>query len=496
MRWFNSTTSTADLLKLYSEVVGLTELLKRARPTTARTFKAQIKQLDNKCNRIREVIRWPYDNLQLDSSVPDTIGTNDAERKAWFVRNTRWVLIEADGVARRASYAIDDLKEFEKDYAETPDAQPRWIRDGRQAAIEAEARRRQAVNITNAATEAATETATQAPVAAAVETADERSRLVMGVFAHTHVRNAYERLRDGRIWLDAMEREIIPLHDPTIPSLSEKNLSRLRSEVTLDEGDQLLLSRVRSLDFTLKHVTSRSAWEQITAGDGLLSLDTLKAIVPDFNSDFTTGEDATSKSDVDFVFFRLGIGTGYIETRYGGSHQIQLTFNSSHLLRNGWITLWDMLEPIDNVNNISVSPEVGDQPATIHTRLINDALPDGATLVRKGTYEDGRQLSDRTKHPWRWRFEYGEFLGTQEHILKHAFWGPDILEGIALSLIRDLHLMPQIRPMFLEAANPELAPQQFWKLVTKLYRIEARVPVIHSFERDGEKIGIQEIVQG
>ena len=65
------------------------------------------------------------------------------------------------------------------------------------------------------------------------------------------------------------------------------------------------------------------------------------------------------------------------------------------------------------------------------------------------------------------------------HILDEVFYGPDILEGIVLSTLRDLREVPGLqREAFAHTGDPVYG---HW-LIKSLFRIEAKVPSAFRFE--------------
>lgn len=292
-------------------------------------------------------------------------------------------------------------------------------------------------------------------------TADE-VRKVQKLFRFLYSRRAYATVRKGGIWRRALSEGRVSDKCEDIVALSRRNLSDLRRFLRpLSRDEQALYLALYALPFRIKHATA-SAHRDAIANVGMLwSLQRLRDwyVVP--TSQFTTASDKYQKGDYDFVFFRLEVGEDAIDTRYG---DLQFVFRAGHIFEDGWVTLHDMLAPID-------SP-------TLQTLRLRYA-PD--TVVRRSRYLDD-------EHWWHTEWEHEhcdpEAPGAAPrlvHILDEVFYGPDIREGLIRSILRDLRDVPSLQA---EAfAHCEDAGYLRW-LIGVLYRVEAKYPSGFRFDAD------------
>ncbi len=292
-------------------------------------------------------------------------------------------------------------------------------------------------------------------------TADE-VRKVQKVVKFLYSRRAYRKLKEGGIFRRAMNMPIWG-EKQSIVALSRENLRALRRSLEGFTGEEReLYDRLLALPFRLKHATSFAGRQGIVNVGMLWSLDSLMDWYVPGASGFTTGADIVQKMDTDFVFFRVEVGEGAMATRYG---DVQFVFTMDQVLQDGWVTLHDMLAPIDSATL-----------ATLKLRY-------GGTPVRRSSYIDAEE--NRGKKWWRVRWKH-EFLDADEkaigerpvNILEEVFYGPDIVQGIVLSILRDLREVPLLqREAFGNMADPAYLA---W-LFKVLYRVEAKHPVSFSF---------------
>jgi hypothetical protein len=258
----------------------------------------------------------------------------------------------------------------------------------------------------------------------------------------------------------------LPEQVRTIPQLSRHNLGLLRRALApLSEAEKALHAALRGLPFTLRHATTAPSWANIVNARLIFSKDALA----DWNivvQTSTTSSDERYKQDVDFAFFRVEVGQGDWVSRYGaGADQARIVFDWSQVLEDGWVTLHDMLAPLGSA----------DPKSELRTR-------DGDELVRTSRPDMALQAGQRKWIHWTWKHSFpGSGAGRAVHILDEVFYGPDILEGIVLSTLRDLREVPALqREAFAHARDPTYG---HW-LIKSLFRIEAKYPSAFRFEPD------------
>jgi hypothetical protein len=229
----------------------------------------------------------------------------------------------------------------------------------------------------------------------------------------------------------------------------------------MSRAEQDLYVALFTLPFRLKHATASQHREAIANVGMLWSLQRLQDwfVVP--SSQFTTASDSYQKADYDFVFFRMEVGEDAVDTRYG---DLQFIFKADHVFADGWVTLHDMLAPIDS--------------QTLQTLRLKYA-PD--TVVRRSRY-----LED--KHWWHTEWEHApcdpaapDTPARRVHILDEVFYGPDIREGLVRAILRDLREVPTLQQEAFEHCG-DVAYLRW--LVGVLYRVEAKYPSSFRFSAE------------
>lgn len=292
----------------------------------------------------------------------------------------------------------------------------------------------------------------------------EEVRKVQKLFRFLYSKRAYAKVRQGGIWQHALKQGRVGGNCNDIVSLSRANLLALRRQLKpMSRAEQGLYVALFALPFRLKHATASQHREAIANVGMLWSLQRLQDwhVVP--TSQFTTESDKYQKADYDFVFFRMEVGEDAIETRYG---DVQFVFKASQVFEDGWVTLHDMLAPIDS--------------ATLQTLRLKYA-PD--TVVRRSSYPDGDQ-----NHWWHTEWAHApcdpaapDTPTRQVHILDEVFYGPDIREGLVRAILRDLREVPTLQNEAFEHCG-DVAYLRW--LVGVLYRVEAKYPSSFRFSAE------------
>lgn len=292
----------------------------------------------------------------------------------------------------------------------------------------------------------------------------EEVRKVQKLFRFLYSKRAYAKVRQGGIWRRALKEGRVGGNCNDIVALSRANLLALRRQLKpMSRAEQDLYVALFTLPFRLKHATASQHREAIANVGMLWSLQRLQDwhVVP--SSQFTTASDKYQKADYDFVFFRMEVGEDAIETRYG---DVQFVFTASQVFEDGWVTLHDMLAPIDS--------------ATLKTLHLRDAPH---TVVRTSDYP-----AAAPGHWW-----HTEWIHTpcdpaapdtparQVHILDEVFYGPDIREGLVRSILRDLREVPTLQKEAFEHCG-DVAYLRW--LIGVLYRVEAKYPSSFRFSAE------------
>jgi len=268
-------------------------------------------------------------------------------------------------------------------------------------------------------------------------------------------RTAYGQLPLGSQWKDEGldERTQDIRASSKIAVLSANNLQKLIEEVELDEASRNLYERLVNLPFTIKHATP--AWNAIRNSGILSSLVNLdlwgsKQKASGMSSKHNTGY----KGDADFAFFRFDVGDSPMETRYGPT---TIVADASILAaQGGWVSLHDQLVPLDRESMRQLR------------------APVTGAVVRTSQH-DPEHLGTGKQTEWTNRYPANP-EGAQGHrvsFLDEVFYGPDIVRGIALSVIRELN---RIGGVYRAQALQLTRQEDLRSLLSSLFRVEAKLP--------------------
>ncbi|WAL74912.1 toxin glutamine deamidase domain-containing protein [Kitasatospora sp. YST-16] len=205
-----------------------------------------------------------------------------------------------------------------------------------------------------------------------------------------------------------------------VRALSDRNLGNLRDQVEphLKDDPELrdLHDSLKDLPYRLKHSTP--AYHAI-ANSGMLSSqgDLMRRDVKFMASGKSSDTNTSSLGNDDFAFFRMEVGDEKMVTRYGPTTMV---FGSDILQHHdGWVSLHDQLEPLD-------------RPAMQEYKL-----PNGET-ARTTKYVEG---STATGEKSKWEHTYPGNGGAKQHVTfdQEVFHGKDVAEGLALSVVQEIH---------------------------------------------------------
>jgi hypothetical protein len=347
-------------------------------------------------------------------------------------------------------------------------------------------------------------------VSRSIKVTKEEAKQVNKGFNHLarlyKVRRAYNELYKGSKFIKAglgnfnVHRPIS--QDNPILFRSKENIRNLVSQLKALGGNQnnkyglrddevnLFNILSKNLPYRLQHATNHY-YAALSAGS-LDSYTELKRHKPEYDSPFSTKGNIDKLGNGGFVFFRVYVDPiNGNQTRYGDS---ALIFDLNILNKVGWVSLHDQLNPFP-------SKSVATRHLYWNKRLIRTssvyALP-GQAKSDKGVYA-GLEYTYRTSKISSYSSgkkdtlkSFGEDIKTRSRQVKfisEIFYGPDILIGIALSVIRELRFLEVcgFREAILQAiarASISQRNQILGELLKGLFRIEGKYPVALRLRHD------------
>ncbi len=302
------------------------------------------------------------------------------------------------------------------------------------------------------------------PLAAPLQYSGQDIARIQRVFKYLYSKRAYRKATTGEVWVQSLAPGHLPEQVRTIAQLSQYNVDQLWQGLRpLSDAEKALYGALLDMRFYLKHATTGPSWAAIYNSRLIFSKDALRNwnIVVPTN---TPGDDERYKQDVDFVFFRVEADAEDWRTRFGDDYddQKRVAFDWHDLLKDGWVTLHDMLAPL-GAGNENPHHELRTLEDGV---LVRYSLPD-MDLQRDWIY-------------WQWRHRFPPTdVERSVNILDEVFYGPHILKGIALTVLRDLREVPGLQQEALAHHNdPGYLP---W-LIRSLFRIEGKYPSEFHFE--------------
>ncbi len=205
-----------------------------------------------------------------------------------------------------------------------------------------------------------------------------------------------------------------------VRALSERNLGDLHAQVDphlrADPELKGLYDSLQDLPYRLKHSTP--AYHAIANSGMLSSQGDLKR--RDFKfmaSGKSSGTNTSSLGNDDFAFFRMEVGNERMVTRYGPTTMVFGPEILSHY--DGWVSLHDQLEPLDR------------------KAMQEFKLPNGE-VVRTTEYANGATTTGQKS---KWEHTYPGSGGTKQPTTfdREVFHGKDVVEGLALSVVQEVH---------------------------------------------------------
>ena len=302
------------------------------------------------------------------------------------------------------------------------------------------------------------------PLEAPLQYAGEDIQRIQRVFKYLYSKRAYRKATTGEVWVQSLGDDVLPEQVRTIVQLSKYNADRLWQDLApLNNAERDLYGALLDMTFHLKHATTGPSWTAIYNSRLIFSKDALQnwnILVPTN----TPGDDERYKQDVDFVFFRVEADDDDWRTRFGVDYddQRRIVFDWQQVLKDGWVTLHDMLAPL-GAGNENPRHELRTREDGV---LVRYSLP-AMDLQRGWIY-------------WKWRHRFPPTDATRDvNILDEVFYGGLIPKGIALTVLRDLREIP---PLQREALTHRDDPNYLRWLIRSLFHIEGKYPSQFQFE--------------
>ena len=290
--------------------------------------------------------------------------------------------------------------------------------------------------------------------------------LTKEVFHQLTVQSTYRNmLAEGRVWQHRRQRDI--------RGLSKANLQALRRALApLTRKEGVIVEALKGLDYTLTHNTKLDHKGTLFEERKILSKTEIEALGRDQKGG-TKNEmgDKDYLHNEDFVFFCLTCGIKPAMSRFG---RLCIVFSADRLFEEGWVSLHDMLSPTHSRSmaffpKIERLREIKRLAFSEPLRVTIPAPHKQSTLIRHTYIESG---------------QVRVFCRTQE-----VFFGPDIREGIALSVVQELRLMGD--GMVDLAYGAQGDQQALANLVFNLFRPEAKIPREFKFGRKDFKMAFK-----
>jgi hypothetical protein len=294
-------------------------------------------------------------------------------------------------------------------------------------------------------------------------------RIVKRIQKKTTERQSYKMLNNGGYWHSQLP--LIPeITQPNFAMLSKQNIARIQRDLgDLTPKEKSFLARFHSQPIQLTHYTD--ALPQIVEANKLASNTLLAQTLGKGKYTDNSLDDKSLLGNGSFVFFRFElVHDGSKNSRFGRYH-ITLNGKHSQLLNSGWVSLFEMLDPC--------APSIAKR---LETRR--------GTRLRTGKNVGSSKEPDLN-------FTYGTEAMTTKSITKSfkltnfIFYGRDIMQGIGLSMIRELRLIRNGSKSGRQYSNKKLAltaTKDLTRLVSQIFRIEAKIP--RSVELTNEKAQI------
>ncbi|AGC43857.1 hypothetical protein MYSTI_02541 [Myxococcus stipitatus DSM 14675] len=283
-----------------------------------------------------------------------------------------------------------------------------------------------------------------------------------------------------------------------VRNLSQENIKRLETEIKasgpLKPYEKEILHSFMTCDFVMSHSTTPEGREAIENSGKVLS----KVRIENLATDPAQVHNNTPKSDEqllrnnDFVFFRFEAGTASdSKTRYG-SETLRYNANDTQLFQRGWITMEDQLTPkvLEPLKRADSTPmrkggfeqDSGNQVFAASASATTTGAPSTNKVVRE--YQLSKKKSPEGDELFKLKMDH--------HTHHQVFYGPDIRQGVGLSVVAELRRIQDPKynkelgvedtktiKSFFKLEQPGAKPvtdEMAQKLLKTLFRPEAKLP--------------------
>ncbi|MFE9611762.1 hypothetical protein [Streptomyces sp. NPDC006012] len=264
--------------------------------------------------------------------------------------------------------------------------------------------------------------------------------------------------------LEKLRGEIVA-KEKFVENLSQENIKNLRQEIDKliggkpPEQQQALLAlkqRLLDLPYRIKHATP--AYHAI-ANSGVMSSqgDLARRNVKHLASGKSSANNTSNLGNDDFVFFRMEVGDGAMDSRYGPT---TVVFDAKVLKdQGGWVSLHDQLHPLDRKTMQELSLDKKTMPE----------LGDATKVFRTAQYDEG--FTDIGKRA-QWTQAYPQNNGVTRTVTfeQEVFHGEHVVEALALSVIREVDSIGGAFPAHVLGLDTD----GLGKVVSQLFRPEAK----------------------
>ena len=295
---------------------------------------------------------------------------------------------------------------------------------------------------------------------------------------------SYQRITQGNLWKNYHNKHLLrqgylATNMPSVKQLSQLNLRRLKGQLgRLGSKERAFIKTIKALRFNLIYNTNALGY--IKKSGALISNLRLKraGLLGDISSskvqNNTSDNDVRHLANDDCVFFRFTTQSGDVASRFG-STTFCLDPETYGLYEHGWISLYDMLAPIhDSLSGVQRLGRAHSSKKYLIRQSADEHIDPGyGSGFNPGALDSVTPgLRDKMLHVYS---DEPNLRDTYiDHLAELVFYGPDILEGLAFALLREVKRMKLKEQNFIMSRCH--IPAFMSKLVMKLFRTEAKLP--------------------
>lgn len=277
------------------------------------------------------------------------------------------------------------------------------------------------------------------------EEKEEAAKKIQRFFRTT---SSFNELKKGKGWQDSKATQNESIHLKRFKKLSKENILKLKKEL-----GTLSIEECNFLDFFLQqkpeltHYTNNT--QEIVSSGKILSNTVLNRSLGVTKFKDSSKHDIPWLGNGSFVFFRYELKHDTSATSRFGSDQIIISAEKSQFFQNGWVSMFDMFDPLE-ISIVNKSQYKGE----VVRAFDHDTL-----------YEHGI-LS----------FEYNPNKAIKKEnfdVYSTIFFGPDIQYGIALAMLRELR---RIGGEFRNDCLSNLSLDNINYFLSRVFRVDAKLP--------------------